>query len=438
MFTDKLFSTARGGGSAGTARSRRTRRRVGRTGLLAATLVAAACAPSYSYGPNLPPGPVSGPMRSVLLVGNAVSGTVSFIDAATFQSLGSVNAVPDLAERLAEINANPVTAIAYEVNKGQQVVKHFEPAGGTRYIDDVVASPDGTTLYVSRSNLSDVVAIDLTRPGHPIKWHHVVNGIHADHATLSPDGTKVIVSVTTASVAEVLDAATGAPLTTIPTGSYPHENDYSGTHLYNSSIGNVGLPYALNAFKGDRQLRVIDPVTFQVLRVYNFEYGVRPDVVTPDEKTAYIQLSYLNGLVEFDLESGTITRTLDQPKSAFAQANYPTFDDYPHDSAHHGLAMSPDGSKLCDAGTIDNTVSIVSTSDLSVTHVTDVGMIPYWATTSPDGNYCFVTLSGDDQIAVVSYDTGQVVATAPTGRFPNRNRLTSVPESELALLLPTP
>ncbi len=408
--------------------------------VMALLMVGAGCVPPTTYGPPLPPEPVSGPMRPVLLVGNSVAGTVSFIDAETFTSLGSVNAVPDLAQRLAEINGNPVTAIAYEVTKGQQALHHFEPAGGTRYIDDVFTSPDGTTLYVSRSNLSDVVAIDLTRPSHPIKWHHVVNGFHADHATISPDGSKIIVSVTTANAAEVLDAATGAVIGTFATGSYPHQNDYSanGAHIYNGSIGNVGLPHTLNALKGDRQLRVIDADTLQVLRVYTFDFGVRPTVITPDEHFAYIQLSYLNGVVKFDLDAGQIVATSDQPLTAFALANYATPTEYPHDSAHHGLAASGDGSKLCDVGTIDNTVSIVSTSDMAVSSTVDVGLLPYWATTSPDGTHCFVTVAGENRIAVIDYNTGQEVASVPTGLFPQRNRLAAVPESELAFLQPSP
>lgn len=31
-------------------------------------------------------------------------------------------------------------------------------------------------------------------------------------------------------------------------------------------------------------------------------------------------------------------------------------DDYPQNSAHHGMAMNPDESKLCVAGTIDDYV----------------------------------------------------------------------------------
>jgi YVTN family beta-propeller protein len=125
-----------------------------------------------------------------------------------------------------------------------------------------------------------------------------------------------------------------------------------------------------------------------------------------------------------------------EPFSDFAKANYPTKDDYPHDSAHHGLALSGDGTRLCDSGTIDNTVSIVRTSDLSVISTVDVGLIPYWATTSADGKSCLVSLSGDNSVVVVDYASGQVVKRVPVGNFPQRNRLGQVPQSELGLLAP--
>jgi YVTN family beta-propeller protein len=115
-------------------------------------------------------------------------------------------------------------------------------------------------------------------------------------------------------------------------------------------------------------------------------------------------------------------------------ANYPTPDDYPHDSAHHGLALSGDGRKLCDAGTIDNTVSLVMTASMTVETVVDVGLIPYWATTSSDGNSCFVSLSGDDSVVVIAYATGTVTATVPVGRFPQRSRLGRLREQDLPLL----
>lgn len=147
-----------------------------------------------------------------------------------------------------------------------------------------------------------------------------------------------------------------------------------------------------------------------------------------------MQLSYLNGVVKYDLGWGVTTATVTEPLSAFATANYPTRDDYPHDSAHHGLALSKDGTRLCDAGTIDNTVSIITTADMKVVSTIDVGMIPYWASTSVDGKSCLVSLSGDNAIAVIDYATGQQVAKTTVGSFPQRNRLAVMPAAELALL----
>ncbi len=401
-------------------------------------VVVAACAAGPVYGPPQPPAPTSGPMRDVLIVGNSGAGTISFIDPDSFANLGSVNVVPDIEQRLAQINASPITAIAYSVTAQQQHLEKFERTGGLRWADDVVLSPDGTTLYVSRSNLSDVVAIDLTRAGHPVQWHYVINGFHADHIALSPDGSRLVVSVTTSNTAEILDTATGSKVAQFPTGAYPHQNDWTadGQRIYNASIGNVGLGYDLNDFKGDRTLQVIDANTYQVVRTYGFDRGIRPMVFNDDESIAYIQLSYLNGLIKFDMDTGTTLATSDQPLNAFAAENYTSYDVYPHNSAHHGLALSGDRSTLCDVGTIDNEVSLVDADDLSVDARVEVGLLPYWATTSLDGTKCFVTMSGTDEIVVIDYASATIVERIPTGFFPQRNRLGQMPESELDLLNP--
>ncbi|HVZ32650.1 MAG TPA: hypothetical protein VG963_09505, partial [Polyangiaceae bacterium] len=359
----------------------------------------------------------------------------------SFESLGKVHVIPDLDQAVAAINADLVRAVAYPVVQNQQLLHHFEPSNGQRYVDDVFVSPDGTTLYVSRSNLGDVAAFDLTKPDHPQKWKTYVDGVKADHATLSPDGSRLVVSATSAQVVDVFDAKTGQRVGSFATGTYPHQNDYSadGKHIYNSSIGNVGyesVPYAQNASKGDRWLVQVDANTLQVLKTWKFEYGIRPNVVSADENTLYTQLSYLNGVVKYDLINSKELARSDQPLSEFAMNTYESYDEYPHDSAHHGLALSRDGQTLCDCGTIDNTVSLVSTADMQVKKTIDVGMIPYWATTSPDGRYCFVSLSGSDAVSVIDYEAEAEVKTVQVDKFPQRSRLGRVPESVVALLSP--
>ncbi|HZP51369.1 YncE family protein, partial [Actinocrinis sp.] len=308
-----------------------------------------------------------------------------------------------------------------------------DPAvGGTRYVDDMTVSPDGTTLYVSRANLDDVAAFDLAT--HQMLWRSPVDGIHADHMALSPDGTRVVVSATTSTEAEVYNAATGALVGTFPTGSYPHQNNYTadGKYIYNESIGVTLLPKALNGLKGALQLEKVDASTLKVVKTWTFPYGLRPFVIAPDGTTMYADLSYLNGFIKYDLNTSTTITTVNQPFSANAASESP--DSYPQNSAHHGIALSGDGTKLCDVGTIDDYAKIVDVSTLTtqatVTYPT--GSIPYWAATSVDGNYCFVPLSAGNAVSVISYATGQEVTRIPVGNFPQRGRLAQVTDAALA------
>jgi DNA-binding beta-propeller fold protein YncE len=408
-----------------------------RTSLLLICTLTAACTTAPPASVKTASTPETA-MRDVLLVGNSAAGTVSFIDGHSYANLGSIDVLPDLNQRLQAINSDLIHLAAYALITSQQKIKHFEPSNGQRFVDDLFVSPDGTKLFVSRSNLGDVAAFDLSTPEHPMLWRTDIAGFKADHATISPDGTRLVVSATVIDHAQVLDAATGAVVASFGTGHYPHQNDYSanGKHIYNGSIGDVSLPSGLDFLKGFRLLTVVDASSFRTVRSYFFTEGIRPSVITADEKIMYAQLSYLNGLIKFDLGSGNTIAKLSEPFSDFAKANYPTKDDYPHDSAHHGLALSGDGARLCDAGTIDNTVSIVNSADLSLISTVDVGLIPYWATTSVDGSVCFVSVSGDNDIAVVDYASGEVITKVPVGNFPQRNRLARVPESELVLLSP--
>jgi DNA-binding beta-propeller fold protein YncE len=360
-------------------------------------------------------------LRNVLLVGNSSDGTVSFLDGATFKNLGTLDVAPDKQALFDswDIFRQAIHSIVVDQAKGEHLV------------DDAQISPDGRTVYVSRGTLGDAAAFDVAT-GKEL-WRTDIEGYKADHAALSPDGTRFVVSAIASAKAKVLDTATGAVVNEFATGTYPHENMYSadGKHIYNMSIGTVSLLKAFNFLKGAKQVTEVDATTYKVIKTYPFEYGVRPAVITPDETTMYAQLSYLNGFVEYDFATGAITRTVQMPFSTKAAALSP--DDYPQNSAHHGMAFNGAKTKLCDVGTIDDYTAIVSrpalTTDGFVNYPTDA--LPYWATTSADGNYCFVTLSNLDQVSVVDYRTAKEVARIDVGDFPQRERLGKVDESAL-------
>jgi YVTN family beta-propeller protein len=370
--------------------------------------------------------------RPVLWVGNNWDGTADAIDPHTFQKLAHLNIVPDLAERKAEIALNP------ERQGYFLAIRQLVGEGHDQFVDDAFTSHDGRFLYVSRPSLADVAAFDLST--RKIVWRTKVDGNRADHMAISPDGTRLLVSASTAGVVDVLSTATGAIIGRIESGDQPHENNFSrdGNLIYHASIGTVYTPAddpALDASKGKRYFEVIDAHTLKVLKridmgkklaeagYKNMSSAVRPMALSPDERYLYFQVSFFHGFVEYDLKTDRVLRLAHLPLSEDAKKK--RRDEYLLDSAHHGLAMNPEGTKLCVAGTMSNYAAIVSRSTFAY-HLAAFGTRPYWATNSADGRYCFVSFSGDDLVSVISYKTEQEVARIPVGDHPQRMRMGTI------------
>lgn len=376
------------------------------------------------------PDAVPGVTRQAILVGNNWDGTTDIVDPRTFQRLDRINVVPDLKERQAEIAFRP-DRIAFFY-----AIRTLIGEGHDQFNDDVFSSNDGTTIFVSRPSLADVVAIDLATKR--ITWRAPVDGYRSDHMAISADGTRLLVSASTGNIVHVLDTATGARAGAFESGDSPHENVYSkdGTRIYHASIGRVYLPVdrpkVINeAAKGGEYFQIVDARTNQVLRRIdmgkemeeagypNFSSAVRPMALSPDEKFVYFQLSFFHGFVEYDLQQEKVTRIARLPISEAAAKLLP--EQYLLDSAHHGLAMDPTGSKLCVAGTMSDYGAIVDRQTFT-SRILPAGTKPYWATNSADGKYCYISSSGDDTVAVVSYDSEQIVHKIPVGRHPQRVR----------------
>jgi len=369
------------------------------------------------------------PTRQVLTVGNNWDGTADLVDPRRFTRLDRINIVPDLAERMAEIQADPVRygyflAIRQEIGEGHD-----------QLVDDAFTSLDGRYLYVSRPSLADVVAISLKT--HKIVWRTRVEGNRSDHMALSPDGKRLLVSASTARKVQQLDTKTGKVTGSFESGDQPHESNFSrdGTLIYHASIGTVFTPLddpIFDATKGDRWFEVVDAKTLTVLKrikmgdklaeagFANMSSAVRPMALAPDGRTVYFQLSFLHGFVEYDLVNDKVLRVAQLPLSNEAASK--RRDEYLLDSAHHGLAINPQGTKLCVAGTMSDYAAIVDRQTFAA-RILPLGHKPYWATNSADGRYCFVSFSGDDRVSVISYATETQVASIPVGDHPQRMRM---------------
>lgn len=372
------------------------------------------------------------PLKDVVVVGNNWDGVITIFDPKTYQVIKKLSAVPDIEERLDE---------AYSGFKKRIMVgaiRDIIGEGNDQLVDDMFTSNDGRYIYASRPSFADVVAIDAN--SGEIVWRTKVEGIRADHAAISPDGNIFLVSASTANKVHAIDVDTGKIVGGFESGDQPHENTYSkdGSKIYHASIGKVYLPYPqLDFLKGDRYFQVVDAKTYEVLQKVDmkdklkeagFEWidsAVRPMAITQDEKYAYLQISLYHGFFEYDIENQKITRRIPLPVPQVNKDLAPS--EHLLNSAHHGIALSGDDTKICVAGTMDGYIALVDRTTfkhklikLSEEEVTKPK--PYWATTSKDGTQFYVSVSGLDKVVVVDAKTDKVLANIPVGHHPQRVR----------------
>ncbi|MFF3846742.1 YncE family protein [Streptomyces sp. NPDC002328] len=394
-------------------------------GSLAAALVLAAAAPASSATA----GPDAAALREVLFVANNWDGTADVIrSTGDFAKIGRINVIPDKDQRMAEINADPVRWIAF------MTIRNSVGEGHDQFVDDMYSTPDGSSVVVSRPSFADVVSIDVSTGA--VNWRFPVSGYRSDHMAVSPDGTRVAVSASTSNTVHVLDITTGRQLGSYSTGDKPHENIFTkdGKQIWTMSIGDVNT--ALDApwldwTKGDRRITVVDATTYRQVKVVDmrerlntigltdYSDAVRPAAFSPDESKLYFQVSFFNGFFEYDIATDKITRTKTLPKNPATSDDRTTF---VNDSRHHGLSMSPDGGKLCVAGTMDDYATVVDRTTLQQGPLVTASK-PYWATVSGDGKQCVVSESGSDQVTAIDFATGRKVLSVPVGDHPQRVRL---------------
>ncbi|WP_313407921.1 serine/threonine protein kinase [Aeromicrobium sp.] len=440
------------------------------TATLAAGALATALIPSAAASGADASDP--GSLRDVMFVGNNWAGTASIVDARDPEILKSgINLIPDKDQEMRDIKRNPlrlVTFLAVRIGPGQ---------GHDQFVDDMFSTQDGRYLAVSRPSFADVVWIDIAKAvagdSDSIVAETPIDGYRSDHAGLSPDGKRLLVSdsverqvIEFAMVDQTLpdgkQVRMGDRMRSFESGDTPHENNYSpdGKRIYHASIGSAYTSFdgpAGDWTKGDRWFEIVRNDDFGIDKRWDMgkelaEAGhprmsaaVRPMAIAPGERFIYFQVSWYHGIVEFDTQAADLNGKVDystgkvaEPRTGAVTRLIPLpnrvpkmpISEYVNDSAHHGLSIDEDGTTLCAAGTMDDYAALVdrATGEATFFDAETTGhsyLKPYWTTEGLEDT-CWISLSDSDAVAVLDVRTKKEIAYLPVGDHPQRVRLGTV------------
>jgi DNA-binding beta-propeller fold protein YncE len=298
-----------------------------------------------------------------------------------------------------------------------EVIKTWRVSGDP---DDIVATADGKTLYVSASghptpsgfpDKGSILALD-TRDGK-VLWHLPLDA-WPHHISLTRDDKTLYAPLFNSDHVVGIDTAR-RKVTSRLYGLY-------GMHGTRLSPDDSRL-YAGAMLSS--ALYVFDTRSGKQIDAISFPEGVRPFAITADQKTGYVQLSKLHGFAVVDMTSGATIRTVALPPMA---AGVKVPDRFPF-NVNHGLELSPDERYLLAAGSLEGKIEIYAVPRLEHVRTVQVGPDPNWIVFSSNGQFAYVSSRKNDEISVIDMKAlREVKRISGLGQGPSRMRIAPVPK----------
>jgi phospholipase C len=215
----------------------------------------------------------------------------------------------------------------------------------------------------------------------------------------TPDGSKLYVTNSGTNTVSVIDVATNAVSSDITVGLYPHGIAIApnGASVYVANTGpDTGADGAPGP-GGSNTVSVIDVATGAVTKTIDVGQAPKIVVVSADSSTVYV--SCRDAVYVIDAASASVSGW-----------------DWLAES--HGLAVSPDGSTLFATLPETNKLAVVDTAKASLEASVAVGTLPWNIALSSDGSYAYVTDADADTVSVIDTATRAVTATLDVGHVP--------------------
>jgi YVTN family beta-propeller protein len=289
------------------------------------------------------------------------------------------------------------------------------------YTYDVVGSPDGKLAYVASqisagsplgwqvNEAGKVVALNTRSDAET--WSTSIDG-SPHHMAVDPKSGRIYLTVFNRNYLYVLDGKTGAIV----------QRWYSTLGNHGVIVSNDGKRVYVGNMLNDN-IWVYDAVSGRVVDVLRAGEAVRPLVLDPDETHVIYQLSRFHGFKVRDLKSGAI-ESVNLP-SLPVGTQMP--DAYPF-TVNHGLAVTPDGTKLLAAGSIGGYVAVYSLPGYRLLGAIKVGDDPNWIVVRADSKLAFVTNRGSGTLSVIDLTSLKEVKQIEVGKMPQRLSMIDVPQ----------
>ena len=311
---------------------------------------------------------------------------------------------PGTAVRIIQTNAagdgahliDPQTNLVTSVLKGVDI-----PHG-------VTSSPDGARLYLTNEVRHTLDVVDAKTLA--ITARVPLSG-QPNNVSITTDGRKVYVGIRSEPGAlDVIDTVALKNIKTVPTKGGIH-------NVYVTPDSKWAVAGSIPA----RTISIVEVATDTLARTIPMSAGIRPMAFTtnPDgsTRTIIVQLSDFHGFATVDFATGKETARVEHPD---IPGEHPHRDGLQGAPAH-GLAVSPDGTRLWSTSKVFGYAYVHSLPDLKEVGRVFVGQHPEWLTFTPDGKYVYVAAAGDNAVFVVDATTMKEVARIPVGQVPKRN-----------------